>query len=81
MKWLATTCLALVFAVLSYHAFISYDLGQGIIVNRFVAVLAGMYSWLLATLGSTASGLLFAACAVAVLAIAVRDSRKQRADA
>ena len=84
MKWLATTCLAIVFAVLSYHAFIGYDLNQGIIVNRFVALLAGAYDWLLTTLGSTASGILFAVCAIAAPLIAALTGRKpldtQRAD-
>ena len=80
MKWLATTCLALVFAVLSYHAFIGYDLNQGIIVNRFVALLAGTYDWLLTTLGSTTTGILFAACAVAAPLIAACTGRKPRVD-
>ena len=80
MKWLATTCLALVFAVLSYHAFIGYDLNQGIIVNRFVALLAGTYDWLLSTLGTTATGTLFAACAAAAPLIAALTGRKQRVE-
>ncbi|MEG0922970.1 MAG: hypothetical protein RSD57_01910 [Comamonas sp.] len=79
MKWLATTCLALVLSVLSYHAFIGYDLSQGIIVNRFVALLAGIYSWLLATMGNTTSGILFAACAVATVVIAALDSYREKA--
>ena len=61
----------------------------GLIVNRqieinlatlallmIVALLAGAYDWLLTTLGSTASGILFAACAIAAPVIAALSGRK-----
>ena len=78
MKWLATACLALVFAVLSFNAFINNNLSQQKSSNRIIAMLTDLYSWLLSTIGSMPTGVLFAVCAIGIVVAAVMDGRKPR---
>lgn len=74
MKWIVTAFLALVFAVLSFNAFIGNKLGthSG---NRIIGLLSEIYGWLMTTIGDIPTGVLFAACAVGIVVAAVRDGR------
>ena len=76
LKWIATACLALVFAVLSFNAFINNNLSQQKSSNRSIAMLTDVYSWLLSTIGSMPTGVLFALCAIGIVVAAVMDGRK-----
>ncbi|MGJ7609081.1 hypothetical protein ACSFA7_32425 [Variovorax sp. LT1R20] len=66
---------ALVFAVLSFNAFIANDLSRQSSGNRLVAMLTDLYGWLVGTLGAMPTGVLFAVCAVAILVLAARDGK------
>ncbi|RIX76775.1 hypothetical protein [Acidovorax cavernicola] len=76
MKWIVAGFVALVFAVLSFNAFIANDLSRQRSGNRLIGMLTDLYGWLMGTIGSVPSGLLFAACAVGIVVLAVRDGRK-----
>lgn len=77
MKWLAAICLALVFAVLSFNAFIHNNLSQQKSSNRIIAMLTDLYSWLLSSFGGIPTGVLFAICAIGVVVAAALDGRKR----
>ena len=74
MKWIVTAFLALVFAVLSFNAFIGNKLStrSG---NRIICLLSEIYGWLMTTIGGIPTGILFAVCAVGIVVAAVRDGR------
>ena len=76
MKWLATACLALVFAILSFNAFIHNNLAQQRSANRLISLLTDVYGWLVGTIGYMPTGVLLALCAVGVVVAAVVDGRK-----
>lgn len=77
MKWIVTAFLALVFAVLSFNAFIANDLGRQRSGNRIIGMLVDLHGWLLANIGAVPSGILFAVCAVGIVVLAFRDGRKE----
>lgn len=77
MKWIVTAFLALVFAVLSFNAFIANDLAHQKGGNRIIGMLVDLYGWLLANIGAVPSGILFAVCAVGIVVLAFRDGRKE----
>ena len=72
MKWIVTAFLALVFAVLSFNAFIGNKLGTH---KGIIGLLSEIYGWLMSAIGGIPTGLLFAACAVGIVVLAVRDGR------
>ncbi|WP_295987482.1 hypothetical protein [uncultured Variovorax sp.] len=72
MKWIVTAFLALVFAVLSFNAFIANDLSRQKGGNRIIGLLVDFHGWLLARIGTVPSGILFAVCAVGMVVLAVR---------
>lgn len=78
MKWLGAIFVAAVFAVLSFNAFIDNSLG-GYHGNRFIAMMADLHGWLMATIGSAATGILFAVCAVGILVLAALPGGKKQA--
>lgn len=77
MKWIVTAFLALVFAVLSFNAFIANDLSRQNNGNRIIGMLVDLYGWLLAHIGAVPSGILFAVCAVGIVVLAFRDGDKE----
>ncbi|PLC02459.1 hypothetical protein CY658_25075 [Variovorax sp. RO1] len=76
MKWIVAGFVALVFAVLSFNAFIANDLSRQSSGNRLIAMLTDLYGWLLGSIGAVATGVLFAVCAVGIVALAVRDGKQ-----
>ncbi|QOF80411.1 hypothetical protein [Variovorax sp. 38R] len=76
MKWIVAGFVALVFAVLSFNAFIANDLSRQSSGNRLIAMLTDLHGWLLGTLGATPTSILFAVCAVGIVVLAVRDGKK-----
>ena len=79
MKWLATACLALVFAILSFNAFIHNNLAQQRSANRIIGLLTDVYGWLVGVIGYMPTGVLFAVCAVGIVVVAAVDGRKPQA--
>lgn len=75
MKWIAAGFVALVFAVLSFNAFIANDLSRQSSGNRLIAMLTELYGWLLGSIGAIPTGILFAVCAVGIIVLAVRDGK------
>ncbi|MEL1264556.1 hypothetical protein [Pseudoxanthomonas putridarboris] len=76
MKWFAAIFVFAVLGVLSVNAFSGDDLGAGH-DNRFIAMMVDLYAWLMGNIGSTATGALFAVCAVGILVLAFLDGRKK----
>jgi len=76
VKWIVAGFVALVFSVLSFNAFIANDLSRQTSGNRLIAMLTDLYGWLMGTLGAVPTGVLFAACAVGIVVLAVRDGKK-----
>jgi len=75
VKWIAAGFVALVFAVLSFNAFIANDLSRQSSGNRLIAMLTELYGWLLGSIGAIPTGILFAVCAVGIIVLAVRDGK------
>ena len=76
MKWIVAGFVALVFAVLSFNAFIANDLSRQSSGNRLIAMLTDLYSGLLGSIGAVPTGILFAVCAVGTVVLAARDGKK-----
>ena len=75
MKWIVALFMSITFAVLSFNAFIANDLSKGISENAFIGMMTGVYGWLLSSIGSMPSGILFALCAIGILLLVVLDGR------
>jgi len=75
MKWILTAFVSVTFAVLSFNAFIANDLSKGRSENAFIGMMTGVYGWLLSSIGSMPSGIVFALCAIGILLLAVLDGR------
>ena len=77
MKWLATSFLALAFAVLSFNAFVGNDLSRSKSSNRLVSMLVDGYTWLIGAIGATPSAVVFALCAIGIVVAAALDGRSR----
>jgi hypothetical protein len=75
VKWIVAGFVALVFAVLSFNAFIANDLSRQSSGNRLIAMLTDLYGGLLGSIGAVPTGILFAVCAVGIVVLAVRDGK------
>lgn len=75
MKWIAAAFLSVVFAVLSFNAFIANDLSRDRTGNRIIDMFMTAYGWLVSTIGATSTGIAFALCAIGIVLLAVMDGR------
>ena len=79
MKFIAVF-ISLVFAAFSYNGFIHNDLSTLNSTNKIIAMLSAVYGQLVAWLGFTATGLVFALCAIGIVWAAFFSNPKSTTD-
>ncbi len=79
MNLIVAIFFAVVFGVFAFNAFIENHLTSAPNGNKIINMLLDIYNWFVEQIGYIPTGVIFALCALVILALGINEARKKRA--